>query len=123
VPYTTQTDVESYFAYSGGLIPSFHQFYWMGLTVAAYPNYNWMDTTVPPPSTKTYVHWSKGAPNQQAPCAGASYAGTWGGAWGWQDAPCSQSAPAICKANSEWECSAAVYSFIYCYICPAKKPV
>jgi hypothetical protein len=104
VSYTSlmeQTDVEAYFSFSGGIIPSYHQFYWMGLQMALYPSYAWLDTSLPEPSNRTYIHWAKGAPSQRATCAGASYAGTWGGAWGWQDASCNQLAVAICKANSE----------------------
>jgi hypothetical protein len=119
VSYTSkmeQADVEGYFVASGGIIPSYHQFYWMGLQLAIFPAYAWLDTSLPELSNKTYVHWAKGAPNRRAVCAGASYAGTWGGAWGWQDAECGQQAIAICKANSEQMRHA-------CMVAPGRTPV
>ncbi len=99
--YQEQLEVEAAFVFSGGLIPSHHQFYWMGLQVLFYPLYAWTDATLPAPSNRSYVHWAKGAPNQRAACAGASYPGSWNQVWGWQDADCSAPAVTICKGMRE----------------------
>jgi hypothetical protein len=98
VSYQEQLEVEMALVFSGGLIPSFHQFYWMGLQVLAYPQFAWSDTTLPLPTNRTYAHWAKGAPNQRAACAGASYPASWSQAWGWQDAECTTQAVAVCEA-------------------------
>ena len=48
----------------GYLLPSYHQFYWLGLAVAegsTWPSFTWVDHT-PGPNTTSYNHWGRCAP-------------------------------------------------------------
>jgi hypothetical protein len=107
-----QQQVEQYFASYGGLIPSWHQVYWNGLTSATntWPKFAWTDAMAPPPvNGSSYVHWGKGDPdNELSPetCGVSNFSASYAGAWGWQDSNCYRFLPYICKNNK-----AGVFSF------------
>ncbi len=57
-----------------------------------------------------YDHWGYYMPqniiepndfNPHEHCVGANYTEAWDGAWGWADAQCSQTFPALCMAACE----------------------
>ena len=98
-----QQEVERGFLYNGGLIGSFHQDYWLGLTVDEWPGYVWVDKTVPAPANKTYQHWGKGEPNDRTvQCTVANWNSSFSSAWAWRDMDCSQQHVYICEKSREW---------------------
>ena len=106
--------MEQYFISSGLIIPTFHKFYWIGLSVSGlWPNFTWVDRS-PGPSEANYEHWGRyiSTGNEPEPnnfdyppenCAGANYTESFGnpGAWGWADWGCDQAFTFMCKISSE----------------------
>ncbi len=92
----------------GLLYPTCHQSYWTGLTSVAWPNFGWMDRSLPAPdgSPRVYTHWGVfqpgaiGEPNNMMGselCGIANASQSYNSAWGWADVQCSEPHIAICK--------------------------
>lgn len=98
-----QQEVEAAFISDGGLIPSFHQNYWFGLEATDWPQFEWMDRTVPMPTRRSYSHWIKNAPfNKMNSCVLSSWNSSYTNAWGWVDADCERRLVYICEVSSEY---------------------
>lgn len=103
---TEQNEVEQFFVNSGALIPSYHEFYWIGLVADSEDSgFNWLDKTLPGlGEDKAYVHWGTNQPSYldgEQTCAGANTSLAYSRAWGWQAAECGKRAPYICMRSSE----------------------
>jgi hypothetical protein len=100
---TEQQEVETALVSNGGLIPSFHMRYWIGLESTEWPMFEWRDRTVPAPSKRNYNHWDKQSPdNSSWECAAASWPEAYTNAWAWVDADCEQLMPYVCEISSTW---------------------
>jgi hypothetical protein len=98
-----QQEVETGLVSDGGLIPSFHMRYWLGLESTEWPKFEWKDRTVPAPSKRNYNHWDKSSPdNSTLECAAASWPEAYTNAWAWVDEDCGRLLPYVCEISSEW---------------------
>ena len=99
-----QQEVEAAFVYDGGLIPRYHQAYWLGLSSNAtlWPTFSWLERTTPPLAGRAYQHWGVAEPNNAMEaefCGVANYSMAYGAAFGWQDSICERVLPYVCKVN------------------------
>jgi hypothetical protein len=103
-----QLEVEAAFASTGGLIPLFHNVYWLGLRAQLWADFQWPDKSVPPPrGNDTYSAWAPGQPDNAGDgqlCTAGNYSAVLKtGAWGWSDEACYSQLVSICKVSSEWQ--------------------
>ena len=96
-----QQDVERGFTTLGGLIPVFHQRYWLGLMASEWPVFDVIDTT----AGATYRNWADMQPDDGADppelCAVAVDVGD-GSAWKWDDTNCGQRQIFMCRLLRGW---------------------
>ena len=125
-----QAEVESYYMNNGYMFPTFHRFYWMGLSAAngmkpadlisqqnKWPNFSYIDGA-PRPGGSAYEAWGRYQPlnfpepdNRFSPelCAGGNATEAFGTpkVWGWADTRCNSSFPFICKLQRKWRGASA----------------
>ena len=99
--------MEAAFVTQGGLIPSYHVTYWMGLRAQLWPDFQWPDKAVPTPEVNvTYTAWGTGEPDNAGDaqnCGAGNYSAMLRtGAWGWSDEACHTPLVYICEVSSEW---------------------
>lgn len=111
--FKEQSEVEQYYISNGLLLPSYHKFYWIGLSTSLWPTFLWSDHS-PGPDSSTYEHWGRYMPgNEPEPnnwdtppenCAGANFTEAFSNpiAWGWSDYDCNFAATFMCRMASEW---------------------
>ena len=103
---------------NGFLLPTYHQFYWMGANVSDaiyWPNFTWVDPYTPGPINSSYEHWGRFQPGQEPEpnfcvnnppelCVGGNYSQAYFNplAWGWADDYCLNKHPFMCKMLREW---------------------
>jgi hypothetical protein len=96
-----QQDVEKGFTALGGLIPVFHQRYWLGIMAQDWPMFVAMDSTL----GTTYRGWADLQPDDAADppelCAVAVDVGD-GSTWKWDDVNCGQSQIFMCRLLRGW---------------------
>ena len=91
---------------------TYHKHYLMGLTATEWPEFNWTDITVMPPSAgpAAYRHWGRNMPsgtrepyqtNPPENCGVSNFTQRYGvpSAWGWSDVNCLDKFIFMCRIN------------------------
>jgi hypothetical protein len=97
---------------NNGLILPFFPGYWMGAvsSAATWPQFRSIDPLAQSPSATSYTHWGEASAEMMLLLGCHLTTSHWCSSW--------------VHLRSDEACAVRIiYLFIYCYICPAEKPV